>query len=252
MWLRSRTTGATCTCTATRRTLGAPTAFGSVDTLPTRPTAASAPLTGRYLVTTGGGDQCVFVWRHLEPGEELEEDEEDEDTVVYDGGKGNQTVLMVQAGMEKGNGVYEPVNAIDGVPNPYKNHSLAELGCVRGYKSPMVGKACLGQTHPPTSWKLDRTTAYKEPDETLELSWVWGFRGHDTRNAVFFDWSCKVVYPAAAWGIVYDPATGAQQHITDDPDTDTSRKAIATISCALLVTRTRRLSRQGRSAESRV
>jgi microtubule-associated protein-like 6 len=40
--------------------------------------------------------------------------------------------IMVQSGMEAGIAVFTPLNATHGVPNPYKNHSLTELGCRRG------------------------------------------------------------------------------------------------------------------------
>ena len=39
---------------------------------------------------------------------------------------------MVQSSMEAGIAVFTPLNATHGVPNPYKNHSLTELGCRRG------------------------------------------------------------------------------------------------------------------------
>ena len=60
-----------------------------------------------HLITIGASDRCVFQWRHLEEGED-DEASDDEDAAVYDGGKGNQTILMTQTGMEGGESVFQP------------------------------------------------------------------------------------------------------------------------------------------------
>ena len=165
----------------------------------------------KWLVTTGGGDRCVLVWRHSEGGgggsdandavdeevsaaaagagageaagasaggdgeraEDSDSDSDEEDNVQYHDSKSSKPVMMVQSGMEQGMATYTPLNADDGVPNPYKNHSLAELGCRRGYRSPMTGRPVLSQTHVPSWWRKE-SGSYDPPAATLKLSWAYG------------------------------------------------------------------------------
>jgi microtubule-associated protein-like 6 len=99
----------------------------------------------KYVITLGGADRCVFQWRHLEENEAEDSDDDEEDGKLHDQGKGSRAVLMVQTGMTMGEAEFEPLNASEGVPNPYKNHSLAELKAKRGYKAPIVGRPVMGQ-----------------------------------------------------------------------------------------------------------
>ena len=211
----------------------------------------------KWLVTTGGGDRCVFVWRRKDPDgpaegpdgpkpptksldklkleqrtkppsptavidlgeEEADTDTDSEDETEYFGGKAAAAKTMVQSGMEGGVAVFTPLNAEDGVPNPYKNHSLAELGCRRGYRSPMIGKPVLAQTHVPSWWRKE-STSYDLPKSQLKLSWAYGYRGHDARQNCFYNAKGEVVYHTAALGVVYNPIYETQKHITDDPESD--------------------------------
>ncbi len=211
----------------------------------------------KWLVSTGGGDRCVMVWRHkdvdgppdgLTPeaeamledkkltheekeervlaivheavGPDTDSESDEEDVVSYDqNAASSKPVMMLQTGMEHGLGVFTPVNATDGVPNPYKNHSLAELGCRRGYKSPMTGKPVLSQTHVPSWWKKD-STSYDVPTSRLKLAWAYGFRGHDARQNAWYNTKGEVCYHTAACGVVYNPASETQRLITDDPESD--------------------------------
>lgn len=203
----------------------------------------------KWLVTTGGGDRCVLVWRHSEGGPATDVDDaesaavtaaegktvaadargdgdgdsdsesDEEDNVQYEGGKSSKPVMMVQSGMEQGVAMFTPVNADDGVPNPYKNHSLAELGCRRGYRSPMTGRPALSQTHVPSWWQKD-STSYDPPSAGLKLAWAYGYRGYDTRQNVWYNSKGEIVYHTAAVGVVYNPSSETQRHITDDPESD--------------------------------
>ena len=220
-----------------------------------RVTACEFSASDKWLITTGGGDRCVFVWRHKDPdgpadgpdgpsphtraldaakadartappdmsaGDAPADDDTDsdeEDNIDYDDGKSLVPKVMVQSGMEHGVGMYTPVNAEDGVPNPYKNHSLAELGCRRGYRSPMIGKPVLAQTHVPSWWRKE-STSYDVPKSRLKLSWAYGYRGFDTRQNVFYNAKGELVYHTAAVGVVYNPIYETQKHITDDPESD--------------------------------
>ena len=114
--------------------------------------------------------------------------------------------------------MFTPINAENGVPNPYKNHSLAELGCRRGYKSPMIGKPVLAQTHVPSWWRKE-STSYDPPKSKLKLSWAYGYRGHDARQNCFYNAKGEVVYTPPR-SVVYNPIYETQKHITDDPESD--------------------------------
>lgn len=209
----------------------------------------------KFLVTTGGADRCVFVWRHKDPEGPVEgpdgpkpptkqldrlkleaktkppsptavinlddvtddTDTDEEDCVEYFDNKAAAGKVMVQSGMEDGITVYTPINATNGVPNPYKNHSLAELGCKRGYKTPMTGKPALSQTHVPSWWRKE-STSYDLPKSRLQLQWAYGYRGYDTRQNCFYNSGGEVVYHTAALGVVYNPIYETQRHITDDPE----------------------------------
>jgi hypothetical protein len=81
-------------------------------------------------------------------------DSDDEDNLLHDGGKGNKQVVMVQTGMASGESEFEPLNAMEGRPNPYKNHSLPELMARRGYKAPLIGRPVMGQMHVPSDFKV--------------------------------------------------------------------------------------------------
>jgi WD40 repeat protein len=146
-------------------------------------------------------------------------DSDDDDACTYDNAVSSKAILMVNSGMENGQAVYTPVNAHNGHPNPYKNHSLAELGCRRGYRSPMTGKPCLSQTEVPSWWQKESTT-YDPPDATLFLRWVYGFRGYDTRQNVYYNDKGEVCYHSAAVGVVYNPVYETQKHVTDNPESD--------------------------------
>lgn len=146
-------------------------------------------------------------------------DSDDDDACTYDNAVSSKAILMVNSGMENGQSVYTPVNAHNGHPNPYKNHSLAELGCRRGYRSPMTGKPCLSQTEVPSWWQKESTT-YDPPDATLFLRWVYGFRGYDTRQNAYYNDKGEICYHSAAVGVVYNPVYETQKHVTDNPESD--------------------------------
>ena len=199
-------------------------------------------------------------------------DSDDEDNLLHDGGKGNKRVVMVQTGMASGESEFEPLNAMEGRPNPYKNHSLPELLARRGYKAPLIGRPVMGQMHVPSDFKVrdygflirprapahslvsppslwhqtyDECCAvspcpltstskraacvsrlqvtgetYAEAAQSLQLQWVQGYRGWDTRQNVYYTLGGQVCYHAAAVGICYDKEARTQRFITDDPESE--------------------------------
>jgi hypothetical protein len=49
---------------------------------------------------------------------------------------------------------------------------------------------------------------------------IWGYRGWDTRQNVFYTMGGQVAYHAGAVGICYDPTKHTQRFITDDPESE--------------------------------
>lgn len=50
------------------------------------------------------------------------------------------------------------------------------------------------------------------PDERLQLEWIYGYRGYDSRSNVMYNAAGRVVYPVAAVVVVYDPKSHSQEH----------------------------------------
>lgn len=71
----------------------------------------------------------------------------------------------------------------------------------------------------PSSYK-PRKTDTSAPKAQLDLEYVYGYRCHDTRNNLFYSHDgTKLLYHAAALGIIYDKATNTQKFFrghTDD------------------------------------
>ncbi|KAK3286813.1 hypothetical protein CYMTET_5644 [Cymbomonas tetramitiformis] len=169
----------------------------------------------KYLVSTSS-DGCIFQWRHYEPqeGEEESDTEETDVREQYDNKTSSQPSQVVRSGYVEGSPSY--VSHGGGIPDPYKNHSLQELGMMRGVTSPLTGKQCLTQIGTPAGWAADART-YSSPEEGLELEWVYGFRGHDGFQNIAGAPGDKVVYHVGAMGVVLDPEAKAQVYVTDDP-----------------------------------
>lgn len=61
---------------------------------------------------------------------------------------------------------------------------------------------------------------YAEAAQSLQLQWVQGYRGWDTRQNVYYTLGGQVCYHAAAVGICYDKEARTQRFITDDPESE--------------------------------
>lgn len=54
-------------------------------------------------------------------------------------------------------------------------------------------------------------TDKRAPDSHLQLEWVYGYRGHQCRNNLFYTASGEVVYFVAGVGVVYNTADKKQR-----------------------------------------
>lgn len=68
----------------------------------------------------------------------------------------------------------------------------------------------LGSIHMPSKYEGQSFT-HEAPVENLDLEYIFGFRGRDTRNAAHFLNANEIVYCVAATGVVYDRAANRQR-----------------------------------------
>lgn len=56
------------------------------------------------------------------------------------------------------------------------------------------------------------------PVQNLELEYIYGYRCHDVRNNLRYTSDGRIVYHAAAVGVILDQATNTQQHFMSHRD----------------------------------
>lgn len=56
------------------------------------------------------------------------------------------------------------------------------------------------------------------PDHQLRLEWVYGYRGHQCRNNLYYTASGEVVYFVAGVGVVYSVGEGKQRFFLGHSD----------------------------------
>lgn len=69
----------------------------------------------------------------------------------------------------------------------------------------------------PDGWK-QKPTDGDVPDATLSMSYIHGYRCHDTRNNIFFNPEGLLVYHTALVGIQLDTKANSQKFVTDNID----------------------------------
>ena len=174
-----------------------------------------------YLISIGGGDRCIFQWRHYqadEDDENLTSDTEEEilasmeDYEAYN--KANQLNQMVVTGYSNGTPVFTPLDAAMSKPRKdIPQGSGLDAGSRLGYME------CAGAIFAPDGY-------LREPDalaacmEAVELEHVYGYRAHDCRENIFYSNRGEVVYHSGCVGIVYSSESNTQRFLVDDPTTD--------------------------------
>ncbi|EGD80929.1 hypothetical protein PTSG_01512 [Salpingoeca rosetta] len=137
---------------------------------------------GRWMVTTGGADQSVFVWKyHPEGGLESIEYDSEEGVSDYED---------------------EDLDALD---------SDVETEVQVDYSRK--------KTPPPPAAKAAKVSRKPPPLHSARLSHVHGYRGYDCRNNLFYDSSLDVlIYHIAALAIVVDMKTWEQSFYVGHTD----------------------------------
>ncbi|TMW55919.1 hypothetical protein Poli38472_008567 [Pythium oligandrum] len=150
----------------------------------------------RYILSVGGNDRCLFVWRHEKP-----------DKMDYG-----------LTGLDRDQGrVAAPV--LDDVVDTRDDDPLDVLATEEDIGDEfMAVKPWLGAIVPPSDSKSLKIIN-SAPDTRLELERVHGYQGQNASNNALYDSSGKVVYHAAAIGIVFDKTSQRQaffKHHDDD------------------------------------
>jgi len=81
----------------------------------------------------------------------------------------------------------------------------------------LARQPCRSAILPPTGHETSYA-AHEKPSNTLQLDFVYGYRGNDARHNLFYTVEGLVVYHAGATGVVYDSAEHQQQFFTGHTD----------------------------------
>ena len=157
-----------------------------------------------FVVSTGGNDKCVFVWKT--EMEELEEDTEpqemEEELVLKDKSKTQEkSKQKLEKALESNN------------PNSYFN--LEDMGEGDQFMAVKPGK---GSMRPPSNFKRLPRNQTRPPNVRVELEFVHGYRAKDSRNNLRYLPDGKIIYHAAGLGIVYQKQTHSQQFFNKHSD----------------------------------
>ena len=136
-----------------------------------------------HLITTGGMDKCVFVWKT----DLLEEARERQ---VMNGPAIGQPDSL-EGGVEASDMDLFDYNSLKFEAPSGGDEFMA----VKPFRDSLVA---------PTMW-VDSNQTNQLPDATLELAFVYGYRAHDCRNNICLgENATQIVYHVACVGIVYD------------------------------------------------
>jgi len=152
----------------------------------------------QYVISAGGADKCLMLWRHADPYA-LEDDSDPEDH--YD------------SECEEDADEYGTKLAVQAVPGAYgvEMDGVDDLDTFGGSVAAITAaKPWFGSVHLPSN--PPESHDGQPPEKEIALEWVHGCRAHDTRGAVAYTGEGKVAYVAASVGVVYDTTSHSQQH----------------------------------------
>ncbi|OQS03517.1 microtubule-associated protein, partial [Thraustotheca clavata] len=139
-----------------------------------------------YLLSIGGGDRCLFVWKH-----------------------DAQKIKSMKSGVAS---LLSPGK----LPSHTQDDEDDELRVTEGDEF-MAVKPWLGAIVPPS--KLPVVDNSQPPSTTLKRSHVYGYQAQNASNNVRYLNNNRIVYHVAALGIVYDPVSNSQ-HFFEGHDDD--------------------------------
>lgn len=191
----------------------------------------------RYVVSVGGNDRTILLWKHS-----IELDESDiDDADDADGSSGNSSDSSGAAssssgegaGLPTAHGIYIANEIADVGPRSIEQEavnigwSVQDLqeyvqqhkSMVFANKSKAGANVSGAAAEPVAQWKsaIVEPSRWKREDGStdvdLTLKWVHGFRAHDCRNSVLYSAAGDIVYNAAALAVVYNKGAGKQQYL---------------------------------------
>jgi hypothetical protein len=71
---------------------------------------------------------------------------------------------------------------------------------------------------PPSNFKRASKESVMAPEVTIELDWVHGYRGSNSRNNLNYMQDGRLVYYAAGVSVSYDPVKHEQTHFCGHKD----------------------------------
>ena len=161
-----------------------------------------------YCVTVGGTDKCIFVW-------ETDIQDEIRERAAYASSTNAPSITTIHE-------QYAEDVAEDTTSFAAAEESEAEekgfqisLPASGGGDQSGASKPWKGAVREPSNWK-DSEDIGEEPDASLELKYVYGYRGWDCRNNVrFADSRFEIVYHIAGVGVVFNSKDNKQLHNTE-------------------------------------
>jgi WD40 repeat protein/Ca2+-binding EF-hand superfamily protein len=155
----------------------------------------------RHCITIGGDDRCIFVWE-TDILDEIRERKALKTNALIEG-KDRSAQDIEEERREENECALVPIKAYT-VPGP-GDESMA----VKPWKSAI---------REPSNFK-ETDSIGEVPDASLELKYVYGYRGWDCRSNIGFAGNrSQVIYHIAAVGIVYNSKTHTQIHNTEHDD----------------------------------
>ena len=167
----------------------------------------------RYLVSTGGYDKAVIIWgtdmgpdepeASKEPEIENATPEQEEEYNETNTDEVDQKIKDIQADIAK-----KKENAKGG---------FEELNVDQGTEF-MATKAWIGALKEPTGFIKAKYNQSQPPKISLSLEYIHGYRSRDCKNNIAYTGDGRIVYHAAAAGIVLDKTTNTQRFFVQHTD----------------------------------
>jgi microtubule-associated protein-like 6 len=167
-----------------------------------------------YLYSIGGYDRCLIQWRHgiatdEELAEELGQQPDDEDAEdLKDGAAAydrSQEQYAVNEGQKTSFFEYMEEFGEVGVTGREGGGGDA-FAAVKPWLNRIVAPSAVPQTEP------------SPPPNELELDWVYGYRGQDCRNNIFYNSQGSIIYHTAKVCIVYEREKHLQRFMLEHTD----------------------------------
>ena len=166
-----------------------------------------------FVVSTGGNDKCVFVWKTDMGKVDEPENSSSEESKYEDFGKEK---AMDKKSAETREIAKKKMGAALENNDPNSFFQFEELGEGDQF---MAVKPWEGAIKPPTGFVKPPRNQNTPPSINLELEFVHGYRAKDCRNNVRYLSDGRIIYHAAGLGIVYNKESHSQaffnKHIDD-------------------------------------